>query len=357
MSALARIQAPRHLWVRLPGPLGDAVMATVALRALRVALPHARITWAGGAAVCDALDGLTQRDDVMPVAGRMAKGWRAPFRLGRELRRLGPDAALLLPNSFSSALAARLGGVSLRVGTQRDGRRALLTHAVEVPELKGKLLPRPMVQHYLDLVAPFGAVSDGRPPQLVVRPFDHERAARRLADLGLANAPLLAVNPGAAFGPSKLYPAPRLAEAVRGLAQHTGWAPLVLCGPGEESLAREVAAAVGPGCAHTAQSPPSLGELKGLLAQARLLLTSDAGPRHVGEALGLATVTWMGPTDPRFSGHSTGRVVRVEELPCLGCHLSRCPIDHPCMKTLPPERIVEAGLAAVAGAAVAPGPG
>lgn len=354
MSDSARLAPPRHLWVRLPNPLGDAVMATVALRALRAALPATRITWAGGPAVSEALAGLSDRDDVMPVAGRMARGPLAPWRLGREIRRLGPDAALLLPNSFSSALAARLGGARVRVGVQRDGRRALLTHAVTVPEARGRLVPRSMVDHYLDAVAPFGARGDGGPPRLGLTPFGAESAARRRAALGLADAPLLAVSPGAAFGPSKRYPVPRLAEAVRTLAERAALVPLVLCGPGEENLARAVAGAIGPGCAHTAQGPPDLGELKALLAGARLHLASDSGPRHVGEALGVPTVVWVGPTDRRFAAHSPARVVSVDSLSCLGCHLRRCPIGHPCMEDLAPERLVAAGLEALAAAGEAP---
>lgn len=334
---------PRHLVVRLPNPLGDAVMATPALRALRAALPTARITWAGNRVVQQALEGLPWRDDVVPLAGRLAEGWRAPWRAGRHLRRLGADAVLLLPNSFSSALAARLARLPVRVGTALHGRGPLLTHRVDLPRApEGGLAPRSMRLHYLELARAFGAEDDGQGTALAVTPHDRERAERRLGGAP-ADAPLVAVNAGASFGPSKVWPPRLLGEALRRLRADRGVLPLVLAAPGEEALAREVAAAVGEPCLSTHEAPPDVGELKGLLARCRLLLTTDAGPRHVAEALGVKTVVWVGPTDPRWGEGGPARVLRVEGLPCLACHRPRCPLEgHPCMERLEPARVADA---------------
>lgn len=336
----ARLPAPRHLFVRLPNPLGDAVMATPALRALRAALPDTRITWGGGAAVHAALAGLPDRDGVMPFAGRQVRGWRAPFRAGRLLRTIDADAALLLPNSASSALSARIARIPMRVGTSLRRRGWLLTDVIDVPaDANGKLVPRHMVDHYLDLVAPFGAVSDGEPPRLLVEPYDEERAATRLG--AHADAALLAVNPGAAFGSSKIYPPAHIAEAVHAVRSTHDLLPIVLCGPGEESLAAQVADAIGAPCLTTHAAPPDVGELKALLARAAVLLTTDAGPRHIAQALGVPTVVWMGPTDPRWGG-SAAQIVRNETLACLACHFPTCPIQHPCMRDLDPARVAAA---------------
>ncbi|MFM8980966.1 MAG: glycosyltransferase family 9 protein, partial [Planctomycetia bacterium] len=314
------LPAPRHLVVRLPGPLGDAVMATPALRALRRALPSTRITWAAGATVHAALEGLPWRDDVLALPSSMLAGARGPLRAARQLRRLGADAMLLLPNSFSSALAARLARIPLRVGTALQRRGPLLTHAVPVAlDARGRLAPRPMRQHYLDLVAPFGAQDDGGPSELRVLPFDAERAAARLAGVP-PGATLVGVSPGAGFGPSKRWPAARLGEALARLRAEAGVLPLLLAGPGEEPLLAELAAVAGPPLLGAQDEAAGLGVLKGLLARCRLLLTSDAGPRHVAEALGVPTVTWVGPTGPPAPQRGSGEVLRVEGLECLACH-------------------------------------
>ncbi len=343
-AAAPRLEPPQHLLVRLPNPLGDAVMATPALRALRAALPDTRITWAGGPAAQSVLAGLTTRDGVMPVGEKDARGRRAPFRAGRILKALGADAALLLPNSFSSALAVRRAGIRVRVGSDLHARRALLTAVVRLPKgADGKLVPRSMVDHYLDLAAPFGAVADGRGPELATTAFDDERAARRLADVP-TGVPLIGVNPGAAFADTKIYPPERIAaalEAVRGA--HPMW-PVVLCGPGEEALAADVAGRLGGACTSCHDDPPDLGELKAVLARLTVLATTDAGPRHMAEALGTPTVVWMGPTDPRWSGHSAAQVVRREDLDCLACHQKTCPIGLPCMRELESERVARAVL-------------
>ena len=341
MSA-ARLDPPRHLLVRLPNPLGDAVMSVPALRALRAALPDTRITWSGGPAAQSALEGLPYRDGVMPTGERDGKGRRAPMRAGRILRALDADAALLLPNSFSSALAVRRAGIPTRVGSALHGRRGLLSEVVDVPRTaEGGLVPRSMVTHYLALAAAFGAVDDGRGPELRVLPFDEERAAWRLRDVP-SDRPLLGINPGAAFGATKVYPPARIAAAVAAVQRRRPVFPVVLCGPGEEALAAAVCEALDGPHLGVQEAVPDLGELKALLARLDVLATTDTGPRHMAEALGVPTVVWMGPTDPRWSGHSEATVVRNEGLDCLGCHRKTCPIGLPCMEALAPEAVAEA---------------
>lgn len=339
MSDAAEIAAPRHLVVRLPNPLGDAVMAVPALRALRAALPDTRITWAGRRAPNAVLEGLPYRDDVMPLEGRTARGRAA----AAQLRRLGADATLLLPGSLSSAVAARVARTPVRVGVPGDGRRWLLTHAVDVPrdpDAPGKPLPRPMTEHYLALAAPFGARPDDVGVELRTTAFDEERVDRRFRDVA-DGVVLLGVNPGAAFGETKILPPETIAAAVRAIREEFDVLPVVLCGPGERVLGEATAAAIGD-CLSVHDDVPDIGELKALVRRLAVLVSADAGPRHVAEALGTKVVVWMGPTDPRWSGHSAASVVRNEALDCLACHLKRCPIGLPCMKALDPMQLASA---------------
>jgi ADP-heptose:LPS heptosyltransferase len=331
-------------------------MATPALRALRAALPRTRITWAGGRVAHQALEGLPWRDDVLSLDGPMARGAGAPFRAGRLMRGLGADATLLLPGSFSTALAARLARVPVRVGTPSHARRALLTHVVEVPTASDRPVPRPMREHYLDLAAAFGA---SRPAgafvtELAVTEHDARRAAARLAGAP-KDVRLLAVAPGASFGPSKVVPPERLALAVREVRERARVLPLVLAAPGEEALAEETARRIGVPCLAPAGEPPDVGELKALVRRCAVLLGPDAGPRHVAEALGVPTVVVAGPTDPRWGAGGSAEVVRNEALPCLGCHLRRCPIGHPCLAAIDPGLVAAAVLRALS--VPPPGPG
>ncbi len=367
------IPPPKHLVVRLPNPAGDVVAATPALRALRTALPSTRITWCGRPPALALLDGLDARDAVMPVEGVTAHGALAARRLGRAWGAAGADAVLLLPNSWPSAWAARASGAAVRAGYVTrprprwlpaalvpSSREEMLTHALPVAREGGRMRPEPMRTWYLRLAALFGAKDDGLPARLAVTSEGESLACRRLSAPGFVGG-FFAVSPGAAFGPSKVMPSGTVAEIVQAVRARTGLVPLVLGGPGEESTVAEVAALVGAPCLSTAADPARWPETKALLARASLLLTTDAGPRHVATALGTPVVVWMGPTDPRWSEGGIGRgsiagtegggggttVVRREDLTCLGCHLKVCPIGHPCLSALDPLEVVKAAVARV----------
>ncbi len=342
------VAAPQHLLVRLPNPAGDVVASTPALIALRRALPRTRITWAGRKPAVDLLDGLDAADALFEIAGELLEGAKAPLRLGRAWRDMGVDAVLLLPNSWSSALAARASGAAVRMGYARRGRQALLTHAIAAPRSDGMPVPEPMRAYYLRLAALLGADDRGERTRLVTTTAGEAQARARLG--AAAPGPYLAVAPGAAFGPSKIYPPDRLAEAVRLVRDGTGLVPIVLCGPGEEALGRAVFERVGLPAVSTHDSIARWPEAKALLRRCALLLGPDAGARHVATALGIPAVVVFGPTDPRWSAGDEHRVtiVRREELDCLACHLKVCPIGHPCMAGLDPAVVARACIARAA---------
>jgi heptosyltransferase-2 len=358
VNAVPAARTPAHLVVRLPNPAGDVVLSTPVLRALRAALPESRITWAGRPAGLALLDGLLERDDVFPLVGPFAGGGLAPWRTGRAWRRLGADAVLCLPNSWSSALAARASGAAVRVGYARRGRGFLLTHRLLQPrDADDRLHPEPMGERYLRLAAVFGAVSDGRPARLSTTPEGERLAEARLRRAGRAG-PFVAASPGAAFGPSKVYPPRLLAEAVARIASESGLTPLVLCGPGEEALAADVARRLPAGTVSTHDDPARWPETKSLLSRCALLVTPDAGPRHVAAALGVPAVVVMGPTHPGWTrgDEHVVTVVRREDLPCLACHRKRCPVPgHPCMETLDPAEVARAGTLRLARRPAGPG--
>ena len=116
-----------RLVIHLPSWVGDAVMATPVFRAARRACPGARIAGIMRPGIDALFAGSADLDDVLAVDDRGVRGLLAT---ARALRRLKPDAGLLLPNSFRSARAMRLGGVPLRAGYARDGRSWLLTNPV-----------------------------------------------------------------------------------------------------------------------------------------------------------------------------------------------------------------------------------
>ncbi|MGE0193071.1 MAG: glycosyltransferase family 9 protein [Planctomycetota bacterium] len=343
---MSRWPAPTRLVVWLPASLGDAVHATPALEALREALPHTSIVWAGRRAPHEALAGLDARHAVLPLEGPPRRGPAAAHGAARLLRRVGADAIVLFEDAVGAAAAARGAGIPRRTGTALTwARRRLVNDAVDVPAEAGRLLPRARAQHFLDLVRPFGVTDpEPRAPRVVVEAFDAERAARRLAGCGLdAGAGWLVVAPGATGLATARMPAARLADAVRAVRATHGLVPVVAVGPGEEVEGRDLAEAIAAPCVDLSARPPDVGELKGLLQRARLVLAADAGPRRLAEALGVPTVVFAGPTDLVLMGPSRATLVRRDDLGCLGCRAAPCPLEHhACLSGLDPRRLADA---------------
>ncbi|HEY8156039.1 MAG TPA: lipopolysaccharide heptosyltransferase II [Myxococcota bacterium] len=330
---------PRRILVRLPSWVGDAVMATPALRALRAAHPDAWIGAQGRPPLAGLLAGLASFDEFLPDAGQSA------LANVRALRALRADWAVLLPDSPRAALAPFLARIPRRAGYARDPlRRLLLTDALAPPREAGRRVPISMIERYLRVTRSLGCPDQGTLLELRVEPEAAERVAKDLARRGAPEgARILLVTPGAAFGSSKLWPPEHFARACDGLAQRHGLFPVLAPAPGEVAIAQAVAGRMAERGLVVAAPEATLAELKALVARAALLLTNDTGPRQIAVALGRPAVVLMGPTDPRHTAHhlERQRVLR-EAVPCSPCHHRICPIDHRCMTRLAPERVLAA---------------
>lgn len=330
--------------VRLPNWVGDAVMATPALRALRQACEGARLIAIATPPCVRLLAGLPWVDEWIAYSRHGShRGWGGAVAFARSLRPRRADLWLVFPHSFSSALQARLGGARLVAGYHTLERGWLLHAKPRAPRENGKRQPAPMTRHYLDLLAAFGAAHRDERMELCILPGEEERARALRQALGIGSERYFAVNPGASFGASKLWTLDGFAETIRLLHQRFGGRSLVLCGPGEEALARDIAVRAGPAAIDTSSGFIPLELLKPVLRDAALLVTTDTGPRHIAAAVGTPQVVVMGPTDPRYSRTNLEwtRVLR-KDVECSPCHKKICPIDHRCMTRIAAAEVVEA---------------
>ncbi|MHC4718091.1 MAG: glycosyltransferase family 9 protein, partial [Planctomycetota bacterium] len=168
--------SPRRIVAFVPNPVGDAVMFTPALRAIRAHFPEAELTLFARPGPAAVLTPNPWAGRILVDAGGLRSGARA-------LRRGGFDLAVLGPNSFRSALLARLGGIGRRIGYRRDGRGWLLTDGVEPRrDAEGGLAVTPAVDFYLDLAAALGWEGRDRRMELAVGRDDRRRAEELLAD-------------------------------------------------------------------------------------------------------------------------------------------------------------------------------
>ena len=338
----------RNIAVFLPTWVGDAVMATPALRALRRAGGEAKITYIGTPAALETLDSLAFFDDRIVDAARDGRGKAGFIRLTRAIRRGRFDLVVLLTNSFRSAAAASLAGVPRLAGYARDGRAWLLTDRLHPPRgADGRFEPTPACEYYAALVESLGAPCASMQPALAVAPRDAETAEAMLAAAHVGSRPLVMLNPGASFGVSKMWAPRRFAAVADELISRHGVRILINVSPGERPIGRAVADAMRrPVALNMADHDGTIGLLKALACQCVLLITNDTGARHVAAAFGIGVITLFGSTDPRWSEiqYAKERTVRVP-LPCSPCQLPLCPqpagpLYHKCMEDITPDMVL-----------------
>jgi len=337
--------------VVLPNHLGDVVMATPALRSLRRGRPDAHIQAVLRRSLAPVLRGSPWLDgfalhDVPAAGGRPLAKLRARLALAAELR--GTALAIVLPNSFGSAVLALASGARKRVGYARSGRDLLLSTAVPAPRESGRFVPTAMERYYLDLVRALGCPDTGTQTELFLEPAAEAQCDARFAAAGITRrSPLVCLAPGAGFGPSKLWPLPYVAEVARELRAEGAQVALVH-GPGEEPLAAEITSRAGPGVASLGGADMDLSLLKSVLARAQLLICNDAGARHVAAAFEVPTLVLMGPTAIEYTNLNLKRTKLLREpVECAPCQLKVCPIDHRCMTRLLPARVLAEARAAL----------
>jgi heptosyltransferase-2 len=286
--------------VILPNWIGDAVMATPALAALREAAGEgAPIVGFGPANVCDLLAGHPALSALHHLpAGRALPGG-GMSALAARLRGGRFDQAVLLSNGLGVALASWLGGIPARIGYDRRGRGLFLTSALKPPREHGRFLPIPAIDYYLALVQKPGSA---RPPMMLATSPEDEAAAdvALSAFAGRRDRPTVILNNNAARSAGKLWPIESLAELARHIAGGFDVNVMILGAPGNTERAEETAALAGHD--HVlAATPVGLGALKACVRRACLVVSTDSGPRSIAAAFGVRLVALFGPTDPRWT--------------------------------------------------------
>lgn len=324
------VASPRSVLVRAPNWVGDTILSIPMLRALRARFPQATIGLTGPAAHLIAPGPWVDRLLPTPPPWPRWPGWL------RAIRRERFDLAVILPNSFQSALAIRLAGVPRRIGYAADGRSWLLTEA----------LPRPKGLHqaeaYLGLLSALGVASPALALDYPVRGETEAEANRLWQGVGLGGKPTVGIHLGAAFGPSKRWWPERYATLSDRLRSRHGVDVVFFGSPGERQLWQGIEKRL------DLPAPSLVGQdrlelLPALLRRCRVLVSGDTGAMHLAAAAGVPVVALFGPTDPRLTRPlGEGHTVIWKHVPCAPCFLPRCPIDHPCMGEISVDEVESA---------------
>lgn len=341
-----------NILVWLPSPIGDAVLCTPALRAIRRRFKSAQISFFANAVVREILSPGSFND----VWLKQQIG--NPFAIAKMLKAHKFAYAVLFKNSFASALAVFLAGIPSRIGYAREGRGFLLTDRLYPPKLSGiRFKPLSMIDYYLAIASWLGADTADKNLELLTGPQAANSLQAKLPELLNCEGPLIIIVPGAAGGPSKRWLPERFAQtADRLITRHNATVVVsVSSAPIEKQIAAEICNSsklslrgqrsnLKRRIINLAQSPVGLGELKSLFSSADLVITNDTGPRHIAVALGRKTISLLGPNDPAWTDIGYENEIRIiGDVPCAPCNRPVCKkAEHLCMQAITVEMVCSA---------------
>ncbi len=335
--------ADRQILIVGPSWVGDMVMAQALFIALRQREPGCQIDVLAPQWSLPLLERMPEvrRGIIMP-AGHGQLGLALRYRLGRELRATGYDQAILLPNSLKSALVPAFAGIPLRTGWRGEMRYGLLNDLRPLDKQRYPL----MVQRFVALAYPEGEAL----PEQLPRPalsIDPVSAQQLRADMGLDQRPLLALCPGAEFGPAKRWPERHYA-AVAADYIGRGWQVALFGSNNDRAVAERLRAALPASAADACTDlcgETSLAQAVDLLSTADAVVANDSGLMHVAAALGRPLAVVYGSTSPGFTPPLAERVA-IEQIPvdCGPCFQRECPLREQqlkCLVELEPARVIQ----------------
>lgn len=303
--AAATVDEPRRIVFLRPCCIGDVVMATAALSALRETFPEAHISWAVGPWSARAIEHHPAVNALLDIGADIPL--RSPATLLRLVSRLRAgdfDLAVSLVRSPLMSLALLLAGIPIRAGLDSGGRG--FGYNLRVPIDPAAREHESAI--YLKAVSAVAGREVHAYANLPVTEAAQEFIRARLAEAGI-DAPFIVAHPGGGVNPGtrmtrKRFPPPQLGETLNRIAAATGAGVILLGGPGDGELVAEVERQVNIS-AFSWVNRLSFQEIGALAAEALVYIGNDSGLTHLAAASGAKTVMLMGPTDPqRYAPYS-----------------------------------------------------
>lgn len=351
MSGSDWLEARNILVVRVDN-LGDLVMTTPAIAAIRHSNPDARITLLGSRSSAAALKHVPALDDAIAydapwTKGSGARDVPADRALIDELARRRFDAAVIFTVCTQSALPAamvcRLAGIPLRLAHSRENPYDLLTHWVPDQEVCASGM-RHEVTRQLDLVRSVGFQACDERMQFRYCADDVLSMRAKFARAGgELLRPYVVVHPGATAA-SRRYPAERFGVAAQAIVDETGCQVAFIGGADEAALVSQAQAHMdAPGVSLAGQL--SLGELAALIAGAQVVVCNNSGPVHIAAAVGTPVAVLYALTNPQHTPWKVSARVLNHDVPCRNCLKSVCPEQHhDCLQRVDPAEVAQAAL-------------
>lgn len=259
----------------------------------------------------------------------------------RDLRKRGFDLAVILPNSFQSALIFFTAGIDERAGYATAGRQFLLSRIINLQETT---LSKHQVYYYTDLLKSLNLNLANIRPQLFLSDEDKNLGRELLRAFGInrkGRSLLVGFNPGSSYGPAKCWASERYAELANRLNQDFQ-AKIVLFGSREDMTIAARIESLAKGMALNLAGKLSLRDYARVLTQCDLIVSNDSGGLHLAAALNLPLIAIFGSTNPFRTGPlSTKQRIIYKKAPCSPCLKRVCPSDFVCMNTISVREVLE----------------
>jgi len=336
------MESPEKILVVGPSWVGDMVMAQSLFQVLAARRPGVVIDVLAPAWSEPLLERMPQvRRSVIMPAGHGEFRLRDRGVLGRSLRHEDYTRAIVLPRSWKSALVPWFARIPERTGFRGEWRYGVLTDLRSLD--RGRL--DQTVKRFVALgLAPDEQLTDFPPPQLMVSKENCGELRRRLG-LG-SDAAVVAMMPGAAYGPAKCWPLEYFSD-LAGRLIAAGLQIWVLGSAGDQPAGEQIAA--GRDAVHNLCGQTLLEDTVDLLSEAAVTVTNDSGLMHVAAAVGTHVVAVYGSTSPAYTPPLTdNRTIEYLALECSPCFKRECPLGHlRCLRDLLPDQLFAAVMAQV----------
>jgi heptosyltransferase-2 len=342
---------PFRILIRASNWLGDSVISVPAVRAIKAGRPDAHITIAAPKKIAAIWKLVPEVDEIIPLKSGSL------FSAVRAIERRAPfDVAVLFPNSLRVALEVWLSDIPRSVGYRGHSRKWLLNQIV--PETTRIGPPEHQALHYLRIAESLGAeissefiaskkTLNAQPASAVDGLRRGERSTPN-SQIGDSRQPLLALCPGAEYGPAKRWLPERFAEAATAIAMERDVKWILFGTKKDTAIGEKICETLGERCINRI-GQTSIEQLIDELRKCRVLLTNDTGTMHLASLIGVPVVAIFGSTEPRMTGPlDDGHVVLRHQVECSPCFLRQCPIDFRCMKAVTVQEAVDAVLSTLA---------
>jgi len=317
--------------------IGDLVLSTPALRAVKQAFPHAQLIVLASHTCCSVLVNNPYVDQVIVYDHRQKLGGK--LRCLRELRKHKFDLAIDPYSDYEirTALIALLSAARIRVGYVSYGREAFLNLKVSSPKEN-----KSFVDITLDVLKPLGIDAKSINPEIILSEDEDLWSQKWLKDQGIGSKPIIGIHPGAYYE-SQRWPIESFAKLVNQIQDNLEVDVVIFGSQGDKNLVDRICSLINSKVLTYVGN--DLRCFAALVSHCCILICNNSGPLHVAVAMNIPTISFMGPTnkDKWMPIGNIHKVLRIDDLSCIGCNLGACKTrTHDCMRLITPLTVLNA---------------